>query len=128
MKKDKLRLLHANINSINKNLDSLLSTISNYSCQYDMLCLTETKLSEISSNLFDIPNYKSFSVNQNSHGGGVRIYIRNDLGANLIPELTGIFPTHESLFLRVNISGKVLTIGVIYRPPSDSIAQFNAYI
>ena len=102
MKKDKLRLLHANINSINKNLDSLLSTISNYSCQYDMLCLTETKLS-----LFGIPNYKSFSVNQNSHGGGVRIYIIGDLGANLIPEPTGIFPTHESLFLRVNISGKV---------------------
>ena len=126
--KNKLLVIHANVNSVNKNLDSLLSTLQCNSIDFDILCLSETKLCDFSSELHDIPGYSSFSVHRNSHGGGVRIYVRDHFGSSVLDDLTGLFPSHESVFLRVNVFGSVFVIGGIYRPPSCSIAPFNQFL
>ena len=67
-------IVHANVNSISRNLDTVLSNFLSKSFEFDLLCLTETKLSEFSDKLFDIPGFSHISVNRNSHGGGIRVY------------------------------------------------------
>ena len=95
---------------------------------FDVLCLTETKLCDNSNGLFNISGYKIFSMNRNSNGGGVRIYVRDDIKATICRELSGVYETHESLILNLNCSGSSCVIGTFYRPPNKSIRQFNNYL
>ncbi|RXG51166.1 hypothetical protein Avbf_17111 [Armadillidium vulgare] len=54
---------------------------------------------------------------RNSRGGGVLMYVRNDIAVEVIDNLTGIYDSHESLFIRFNLRG----FGQI------SYAQFKSY-
>ena len=121
-------IVHSNVNSVNRNLDSLLSNLVCKNFDFDILCLTETKLSELSDQLFEVQGFKHYSVHRNSHGGGIRVYYRSHLHVTLCPELTGLFDSHESLFVRVNLVHSVYMIGAFYRPPSSSAARFNEYL
>ena len=106
----------------------LLSGLYCDSFNFDILCLTETKLSELSDSLFEIPCFEYLSVNRNSHGGGIRVYYRSFMKVALCPDFTGIFDSHEALFLRINLRGSVYLLGTFYRPPSSSAALFNEYL
>ncbi|KAB7500096.1 hypothetical protein Anas_12103 [Armadillidium nasatum] len=66
---------------------------------------------------------------RNSRGGGVLMYVRNDITFEMIENLTGICDSHESLFIRFNLRGfgKVI-LGGIYRAPNGSIADFNNFL
>lgn len=121
-------LVHLNVNGVSTNLDTLLSSLYSTGFNFDILSLTETKLSELSDKLYDIPGFNHFSVNRNSHGGGIRVYFRSHLPVTICPEFTGLFNSHEALFVRVNLHGSVYLVGTFYRPPSSSAARFNEYL
>ena len=123
-----LTIVHVNINSISMNLDTLLSNLMCNNFDFDLLCVTETKLSELSDRLFDIPGCSHFSVNRNSHGGGIRVYYKSHLQVTICHEFSGLFVSHEALFVRVNLLSAVWIVGTIYRPPSSSTILFNQYI
>ena len=128
MPSESFALVHANVNSLSMKLDTLISTMYSKNFKFDILCLTETKLSELSSQLYDVPGFNHVSVNRNSYGGGIRIYYRSHLKVTVCPELSGLFASHEALFIRVNFSGIVYLIGTFYRPPSSSAMMFNDYL
>ena len=128
MHAESFTLVHANVNSLSMKLDTLLATLDSKNFKFDILSLTETKLSELSDQLNDVPGYNYFSVNRNSHGGGIRVYYRSHLKVTLCPEFTGIFASHEALFVKVNLSGVVYIVGTFYRPPSSSAVAFNEYL
>ncbi|RXG55250.1 hypothetical protein Avbf_10729 [Armadillidium vulgare] len=75
-----------------------------------------------------VANFVNF-ISMNSRGGGVLMYVRNDIAVEVIDNLTNICDSHESLFIRFNLRGlgKVI-LGGIYRPPSGSIADFNIFL
>ncbi len=72
---------------------------------YNVLVLTETWLNENSESLFEIPGFQNISINRNENrrGGGIRVYILNCLVASKIEKLTGIFDTHEALFMKISL-------------------------
>ena len=127
--KDKLSILSLNIRSCPHNFNYLESLLSSLKFQVDIIVLIETWLSDDIRNLYDIEGYKHVSVNRNRNGGGIRCYINENLQFSVMDDFTGIFNTHESLFMKIktNYSRDVI-LGSIYRPPSLVINEFNNYL
>ncbi len=92
--------------------------------------MTETWLTDADEQQYPIPGYCHLSINRlNRKGGGIRIYYLADLTVNKCHKISGIFNSHESLFVKVSIKNKLsVTVGCIYRPPSLSIPLFNDYL
>ena len=126
-----LSILNVNIRSLCKNNSKLVTLLKQVSFKVRILVITETWLTDGHNNLYSIKGYKHFSVNRTGNtgkkrGGGIRIYYCESLDIDIINDLTGIFDSHESLFVELNThaAGKV-KIGAIYRPPDKSIHCFN---
>jgi hypothetical protein len=79
---------------------------------------------------FDIPHYKTLTLYRDDKlGGGLKIYYDRYLQVENVNELTGIFPTHEALFLKFHIPGVGrVCLGAIYRPPGKPVHQFSEVI
>ncbi len=90
--------------------------------------LTETWLSSISENLYEIETYSHYSVSRNEgeRGGGIKIYFLDHLKVNVCDDKTYICKTHESLFVNILIqknhnANLNLLLGCFYRPPRKSV-------
>jgi hypothetical protein len=122
-------LLHLNIRSCSKNFNHFEAYLNSLKETYDVIVLTETWNDESRNNLFSLQGYSHVSLNRNKHGGGIRAYYRNELVVDIYDELTEIYETHESLFIRVSQPKQFsVVIGCIYRPPRCSLQNFNEYL
>ena len=66
----------------------------------DILLLTETKIDEsFSKDEFYIEGYTSFRLDRNIHGGGVLIYVREDIPCRVIK----IMGSLEGISLEINL-------------------------
>ena len=76
--KNKLITGHLNINSLPNKFDQLRDIVQG---KLDVLVLTETKLdSSFPTNQFIIPGFSQpFRLDRNKNGGGVMIYVREDI-------------------------------------------------
>ena len=118
-------LIHVNIRSLYRNLekfDLFLSLINK--SQFSVIAITETWLHSKSPPIFDIENYTLLRADrQKGRGGGVALYIRKDLKYKLRQDfhIEGV----EDLFIEtIDTKFKNKVIGVIYRPPSNSLETF----
>lgn len=124
-----LQIVNVNIRSCSKNLDSLLALLLQKKVDFDILVLTETHLTDDTDPLYDIDGYHHVSLHRTRWGGGLKLYAKDYLNINVIDNLTGLYASHESLFVKItfdNISS--IHIGCIYRPPNKSIRSFNDYL
>ena len=81
--------------------------------------ISESKLDEsVLEPEIEIDDYKIIQCDRNRHRGGVACYIRSDLSYNVI----SVFPSEiESVFFEIVLpNSKPITVGTIYRPPSQS--------
>ena len=89
----------------------------------EVLMFCETHLNDRNNDLFSIEGYSCFIAYRSSQrGGGVTLYIKNNLTAKKIPNLSvfieGCF---ESLAVEVGSGNDKFCICEIYRPPSGDI-------
>lgn len=61
------------------------------------------------------PSHQIFRRDRVSRGGGVAIILKSTFSATLLPQID----EHESLFLKVNCWGHILTVCTAYRSPSS---------
>ena len=123
------RIYHANIRSCTQIFKSLIGYLNTISFRYDIIVLTETWLTDDLDGLYEIPGYNNISLHRNRNGGGIRIYYDNTLTADNCEQFSGIFDTHESLFIRISQKNRLsLIVGGIYRPPCKSINKFLEYL
>ncbi|KAG6438934.1 hypothetical protein O3G_MSEX000342 [Manduca sexta] len=106
------KILTLNIRSINKNFDNLLVALKRMNIAFDIICLTECRL----SNELVIPQmsgYKSFNttkvINQNS---GVVVYVKETWN------VTSIEPNFDDADCLIIDIPKIITIFALYRSPS----------
>jgi exonuclease III len=127
---DDFQVLHINIRSISRNFNELLSFIQKQNIIYHVILITETWLTELDGDLYHIPSYSHISVSRvNKRGGGIRLYYLDEFVVNPCNLISGIFESHEALFVKLSLKNQLsLTIGCIYRPPSASIQRFNEYL
>ena len=80
---NKLIIAHLNINSLRNNLEFLISLIKD---NIDVLMISETKLAEsFPTSQFMINGFSTpFGLDQNDKGGGIILYIREDIPSRLV--------------------------------------------
>lgn len=119
-----LSLFHLNVRSIRNKQDTLDNFFANISLKFDLLLFSETWLSELDTP----PKFYNYSycglTRAASRGGGVAMYIKNNLTYDLLHEFSFISENVECL----SISLKSLTVVLIYRPPSGNKSQFLIFL
>ena len=126
---DNLSLISINVRSLSGKSTELLTLIDSFHSSFYFICLTEVCLDDSSYVGFSIPKYNAFTCFRNVNGGGIIVYVREDVKANVIDEKSGMFPSHESLLLHCEINGfGDLYLWSLYRPPSRSVNDFLTYL
>lgn len=116
-----LTVLHCNVRSIRKNLDTLIAYVSKFTFSFDIIAVTETWLRE--GETAEIPGYYMHSQPRkcSARGGGVALFLRRNVDSYYLNECTFTKDAIESLFVRIKGG---ITVGVIYRPPNSSKSDF----
>ena len=88
---------------------------------FDILLITETKIDATFSNSqFNVEGFRMYRVDRNAHGGGLMIFIRNDICFRVVTRFNvdmSSFRT-ESMLLKVKTNKSWFAIVGIYRPPN----------
>ena len=71
--------MHLNIRSIPKNIDKLSNYLTLLDLQFSIIALSETWLNNETSELCELPEYRSIHLTRPSRkGGGVSMYVYTD--------------------------------------------------
>ena len=115
-----LRILYYNARSLLPKLDYLCATVE---AENPDVCITETWLSnEIEKSELSIHNYHVFRLDRDRHGGGVLVYVNQNLTVNV---LSAGYRGLELFVISVSCKQLKYCIGVFYRPPSTGTDIFD---
>ena len=125
-----LNMLHINVRSLNKHYDDILTLLENCSIKLTVLGVTETWLSDSNQELYNISGYNFVTQSRvNKPGGGVGMYINENLNYLVRNDLSNNLPHIESLFVEIcYTNASNILVGCIYRPPNTDVALFNDVI
>ena len=125
---EKFSTFFLNIDGNKSNFDCFASELSNFSDKFSVIGLAETNTDPAHNTLYPITNYKSFYQNTymgKSKGTGVALYVHESLNATINHSLSHVNQNFECLFLNITLArSTVVTVGVIYRPPSGNSSLF----
>ena len=115
---------HYNVNSIRYKFDELKQLFLNNS--FNICAFSETKLSScFSDGEFAVDGYKLFRQDRNERGGGLIIYIHDDLPHRNLIEFSGNYEGIEYLSFEFIMKSRKWYISYIYRPPRISDHHLN---
>ena len=121
---NRLTIGQLNINSIRNKFDALKSIVSG---NLDILVITESKIDEsFPKEQFCMKGFAPpFRLDRTANGGGVLIYVRDDITCKELEKLGGHPPNNlEGIFLELNLKkSKWLLLGG-YNPNKENIAYF----
>jgi len=119
--------LHVNIRSLNANIDKLQLLTAGLMHSFSVICVTETWTNEINKSFFNLPGYNCITKSRCSKiGGGVAIYVRDDLPFTVRNDLCLVNCDDVDLaFIQVKVGKCNFNVGVIYRPPDQNLPVFN---
>ena len=123
----KLSLLHLNARSLNKNFDALQILLSSLNFTFDVIAVTETWFnSSTNIDMYDLQEYSLISKCRTSKsGGGVALYLKNNLIYNILHDFTCSESNYEMMFIEITTKPKPIIVACIYRPPDSDISCFN---
>ena len=118
---NKIIVGHLNINSIRNKIFMLADIVKN---NIDILLISETKIdNSFPKSQFLLHGFSEpYRLDRNSNGGGLLLYVRNDIPTRRPLQL--ISNNIESIFLELNISNKKWLMAGIYNPKKSLIGQF----
>ena len=116
-----LRLLYYNARSLLPKFDNLLSLVHVHNPH--IICIVESWLSSVvSDSEICVPHFQLFRFDRNRHGGGVLIYVSNELSVSPLPSPP---PSLELLPLSLSSHNFKLHLCLFYRPPSSPSTIFD---
>ena len=119
-----LFFLSLNIRSFNANIDEFRVFISHLNVTPKVLVVTETWFSHDTCQ--NLPGYNSFhSTRLSGRGGGVSVYVKENILCKSLPELCVCNNTIESCSLELNFKNEKISLIGVYRPHSDSEENFT---
>lgn len=121
LKFDHFNLKYLNINSLRSKLFEIENDIYNNNTQiFHFIALTETRIFSNETDLFNLPNYKSyFSCRDDGHGGAA-LFIHESIDSNLT-ESGEMFKVN---YVIVKIPSIKASIAVLYKKPTVSNSKF----
>ena len=110
---------HININSLRNKFDQLVDGIEG---SVDILMISETKLDEtFPIRQFCISGFGlPYRLDRNGHGGGILVYIREDIASKVIPMQDS---TIESICIEINLRKKKWFLCFSYNPNKGLISS-----
>ena len=119
-------LLHINIRSISKHLHELDQYLHVLNHNFSVICISETWCQDYNVNSCDLQGYKAEHIYRHTKvGGGVALYIKDNIAYHTRLDITKLNDYIECQFKQIhkdsNSYGKVIIVGVIYRPPNNDI-------
>ena len=120
-------IMHLNARSLLKNLDQLNVILKNLNRTFSVLGVSETWLTESTSDLVNIAGYNFVSSHRKSKAGsGVGIYLQNDIEYKVIKECRFYDPeVIESIFVEIIVpQGKNIIVSCVCRPPNQNTTLF----
>ncbi len=131
-----LNVISINVRGLATNFDNLVEYLSTFNIKFDAIILTECHIQEsliglhTIENMYPIAGYNKFSVLSTIKFGGVVIYIKDKLEAEIVPALTMSSELCDSIYLKIQTPGcnqKPAFIGGLYRhcrKSSNDIMRF----
>ena len=114
---NRLIIAQLNINSLRNKFDSLARMLHN---NLDILLISETKIdSSFPTAQFQIEGYTTYRLDRNANGGGILLYIREDIPSTLLNFDMSI----ESFFIEINIRKKKWLLVGTYNPNKNLISN-----
>ena len=114
-----------NTNGILNKIDDLRSFILDLNLAVIGIC--ESKISSTTApSAFSLPNYCCISKPRNQHGGGLLIYIRNDIPFHRNSTLESKYIEHISI--DIIVMQKVVNINLFYRPPRNDAISTASFL
>ena len=122
-----LSIIHLNIRSINQNSDNFSVFLSNLNLKFDIICLSETWLTEGGALADFLPNHDAYHSCRrgNRRGGGVSIFIAKRLKSRCSLVYSENSERVECVFAEFNSNNRKVVIGSCYKPPCSNIELFN---
>jgi hypothetical protein len=122
--------LSYNIRSASKNIDSFTTYLELFNYSFSFIGLSETWFNETTFSRHGIPGYAHEGLyRSNQRGGGVSLFIKEDIPYTIRSDLNVFDSLSEMLFVEVDKSvfgtDKNIIIGTIYRIPNTDIASFT---
>ena len=94
----KLIISQLNINSLRNKFDSLVQILHN---NLDILLISETKIdSSFPTAQFQIEGYTTYRLDRNTNGGGILLYIREDIPSTLLNSAMSIESFSIEIYIR----------------------------
>ena len=117
-----LEILNWNVRSIPTNFKVFDQM---YDISADIICLCETRLDkDIVDYRYFRNNYFAFHEPRDRNGGGVSLFIKEDLKPELVQEQSYICPAFEIVSATFKVNNCVNFISSIYRPPDTDTELF----
>ena len=114
---NRLIIAQLNINSLRNKFDSLVRMLHN---NLDTLLISENKIDSLFPTAqFQIEGYTTYRLNRNAIGGGIRLYIREDIPSTLLNSDMSI----ESFSIEKNIRKKKWLLVCTYNPNKNLISN-----
>ena len=112
---------HLNINSIKNKFESVWELIKD---TFDILLVSESKLdSSFPDDQFSIPGYRIVRKDHDRNGGGLLLYINEDIPLKVIQNLS-LPTTLEVLPIEINLGRFTFLLIGLYKPPSVCEKEF----
>ena len=116
---------HLNINSIKNKFESVWELIKD---TFDIFLLSESKLdSSFPDDQFSIPGYQIVRKDRDRNGGGLLLYINENIPFKIIQNLS-LPPTSEILPIEINLGRFMFLLIGLYKPPSVSEKEFLLHL
>ena len=118
-----------NIRSLPKNHRKLVTLLNTIDTQFTTISLTETWLQDHNFELYEIEGYSHISqLRENKNGGGVSIFIKNNLNFKIREDLNYNSIDFQLLWIEIDKldiqSDTNIIMGVIYRRPGSETTAF----
>lgn len=116
-----LSFIHMNIRSLRKNFLPLISHIHNITNKIHMIILTETNITDDENQFFVIQGFNSIFLNRAGRGGGIAVFIKENINYETITINT---KSYETLRIDITINKQKIVVIPVYRPPCQNINAF----
>lgn len=114
-----------NIRSIPKNFQQFMDEIMAAGSFYpEIIGLNEIRLHQEYTTLYEISGYNGYFNVRNVHGGGVAMFLKDDIISEKVPEFTVSLPHIETLSVATKQKFSRAIYICIYRPPNGKFSEF----
>ena len=110
-----LSIMHFNIRSLHKNIDNLKVALESLNCSPDVVCLSETWLTELNQHSYILDGYIAYHVTRPGQAarGGVSCFVKDTLQSELLTELSFTNEYIELCTVKINVHNESFIISTV---------------